>query len=697
LASFLVFGKLEVAHGKIIIIDESPSDSVRGLVFDNVTGVSETSYEGTTVLSHLMVSGNLRQTHDAASFQLSGTFEGVSAVPLASLDGQDVTIEQMTLTGQVETDNFAVNQLAEYDPYGEVLSQFPGVLKAAAEFKWVKKQAGSQLHLTNIAFANPAITLAGHANIEELEDGHHMAAVSLRSSSLNLELIHKIVPQRWLPDSVVDLWKEGKWGGELDVVEARLTGSTRADVGTSLTGTFRVNNGFVHVPAWPSTDQVRGTVVVEPDRIQVSEAQGIYDGIHVDVTRGIFLFKGARLSGDVEIQGEVPAEKVWDFVTHVGPSSSHFSRLHAWKVSQGQGLLVLRFSGPLFEDEGLAFQQGIYEPHDVMMTIPGLPHALSRGHGKLTFSPDSTVFEGLEGAMGSYPWSMNGTLIHQGILRFEPLNITAGIEGQELWSGSSPRVSQPRRAPVTGPLQVSVTLRGSVNRLNFKGKVEGKDARISLPSMLEKGAGQAADLEFDGQFLSGNTARLTRIELAMLPLRLRGQGTVRFGQTLGWEGRLDSGPISVALLPDKVRVFGDAIQSGIVEVQLGGKGFGSDWTQWDVKGWVAVTDGVVTIPGLQESISNLFVRLRIEKDLLDLKRMEFHIKDSEAVVTGFVKQWTASPEVSVMWNAPRFDLDLLIPKNERSVLRDGVEWLASHGKLAGSIFIDRPRYQNFSG
>jgi len=697
LASFLVFEKLEVANGKIIVIDESPSDSVRGVIFDNVAFVSETSYEGATVLSHLTVSGNLRQAHDAASFWLSGTFEGVSNVPLSSRDGQDFTFEQMTLAGQLETANFAVNQLAEYVPYADVLSQFPGALKAASQFKWVKKKVGSQLHLTNIAFANPAITLAGNANIEELEDGHHMAAVSLRSSSLNLEMIQKMLPQAWLPDPVVDLWKEGKWGGELEVVEARIIGSTRADVGTSLTGTFRVNNGFVHVPTWPITDHVRGTVVVEPDRIQVSEAQGVYDGILVDVTRGIFLFKESSPWGDVEIQGDVPAEKVWDFVTHLGNLASSSHGLQAWKVSQGQGLLVLRFSGTLFEDEGLTFEQGVYEPHDVVFTIPGFPHALAHGHGKMTFSPDSTVFEDIQGDMGVYPWSMNGTIIHQGTLRFEPLNVTVGFDGQDVLARSGQGQSESGGLHLTGPLQASVIMRGPMNRLNLKGKIDGKDARISLPSILQKGAGQAAVLEFDGQLLSGKTVQLTLIELAMLPLRVRGQGTVRFRPTWGWEGRLDSGPISIALLPEKVQVFGNSIQSGIVEVQLGGKGFGPDWTKWDVKGWVAITDGGVTIPGLPESVSNLFVRLRIEKDLLDLKRMEFHINDSEAVVTGFVKQWNTAPQVSVMWNAPRFDLDLLIPKDKRSVLRDGVEWLANHGELAGSVLIERPRYKTFSG
>jgi hypothetical protein len=77
--------------------------------------------------------------------------------------------------------------------------------------------------------------------------------------------------------------------------------------------------------------------------------------------------------------------------------------------------------------------------------------------------------------------------------------------------------------------------------------------------------------------------------------------------------------------------------------------------------------------------------------------MEFRVKDSEAVVTGFVKHWNTKPQVSVMWDAPRFDLDLLIPKDERSVLRDGFEWLASHGKLEGSILIKAPIYKSFTG
>ena len=152
-------------------------------------------------------------------------------------------------------------------------------------------------------------------------------------------------------------------------------------------------------------------------------------------------------------------------------------------------------------------------------------------------------------------------------------------------------------------------------------------------------------LEFDGQ-VYGREKRydLNGSNWPCFPLRLRGQGLLRFGQTWGWKGQLDSGPISLELLPQKIRLLGGAIQSGVLEVQLRGNGMGSDWTTWNMRGWVALTEGVVPIPGMQEKVSNVFVRLKIEKDLLDLKRMEFRINDSAAVVTGFMKDWKTTPQ-----------------------------------------------------
>ena len=696
LGSFLVLGRLEITNGKFIVIDETPSDSVRGVVLDDVAFLSETSYEDVSLQSNLALSGNLRQLQDSAFFRLSGKFEATSTLPLSSSESQDVVLEEMTFSGNMETDNIALNQFAEFGSYENVLSKLPGRLKVDSQLKWVKKGKTSQLHLSDIALTNSAISLAGNANIEGLEDGHQMTSLALRSSTLDLEMIRKAIPQSWIPASATDVWNEGKWGGDVEVVEARVTSSTRTDVGTSVAGTFRVNNGFLSVAEWPRVDHVQGTIVIEPDRIHVSEARGLYDDVPVDVVQGVVLFKEAGPWADVKVQGDVPAKKVWEFVTHLGDQSSEHNDVSAWNVSEGEGILRLRFAGGLFDEHGLTFQEGDYEPTNVMLNIPGFPHALSRAHGKIQFSPDSTVLDGIQGEVGAYPLTMSGTIIHQDKIRLEPLTVIAGFDGQDVLAHSNQSATE-SGLHITGPLHASVTMRGPLNRLNLKGNIDGTGAMLSIPSVLQKEAGQAGILDFDGQFQSGGTLRLKRIELAMLPLRLRGAGMVRFRPTWNWQGRFDSGPISIGLLPKKIRMFDDAIESGILDVQLGGKGVGGDWEKWKMKGWVALTDGVVSIGGIPESIENVFFRLRIDDELLDLKRMEFHVKDSQAVVTGFVKQWNSSPQVSMMWNSPQFDLDLFIPDNERSVIRHGVAWLSQHGQLEGSVFIERPRFKEFSG
>ena len=262
--------------------------------------------------------------------------------------------------------------------------------------------------------------------------------------------------------------------------------STRADVGTSVTGTFEVNNGSLSIPKWPRTDHVSGMVVVEPDRIHVSRANGVYDGIPVEVTKGELLLKESGAWADVEIEGQVPAEKVWDFIRDFTFPSSASSNWQTWNVVEGNGLLRLRFSGEVFEAQGLTFQYGEYQPTNVVLEVPSLPHPLSNGHGKVLFSPESTVLERIEGDMGAYPFTLNGTIIHQNVLRVEPLTVTAGFDGQELLMPSEPSRSK-SQFRISGPLYASVTMRGPINRLNFKGKVDGEEATFTIPAVMTKG------------------------------------------------------------------------------------------------------------------------------------------------------------------------------------------------------------------
>jgi hypothetical protein len=695
LAKFLVMEKFVISGGKIIIIDESPREIVRGFVIEDVGCVSETTYEGSSLSSTFKLTGKLRQAQHFAPFHIQGTLEAMLNAGGPSIGSRPVYFDQATFSGQVKADKLEIHQFGEYVPHGESLSKFPGVLSVESQVKWVQNPQNTQLYLTNIRLSSPSITLGGTANIEVLKDGHQMMGLSMRSSNVDLEMVQRYVPPAWIPDELLPLWEKGQWGGKLDIAEARVISSTREDVKTSVTGTFRLYEGFLTIPDWPAAEHIQGTVVVEPDRIQLAKAQGVYDGIPVEITEGVFLLKESGPWGNVEIQGPVPAEKVVRVVSQLG-ESSHFNLLEFLKVSQGWGGLRLRFAGNLLESPGLMFQYGEYHPQDLIMDIPGLPHPLAHGHGKITFSRDSTVIESIQGNMGAHPFMVNGTIAHQDKVRFAPLTISAGFEGQDILT-FFPTNHVPSELHFMGPLKTSITLTGSARYPKIKGWIDGEGVAIDLPSVLQKQAGQEGMVEFDGQLHPGEIFQLERVELVMLPLRLLGQGSIRYGSDFMWKGRVDSGPVYLGLLPEGIRMLGDVIQSGILEIQLTGNGRGTDWTQWNMKGWLALTEGVVPIRGRPDPISNLFVRLKIDRDQLDLKRMEFHLKKSQAVITGFMNNWKTSPVVSLLMESPKFDIDLLIPKKERSPIRDAIEWIAAHGSLEGSVHVERPSYKTLSG
>ncbi len=694
-AKFLVLGKFVVTDGKIIVIDESPREIVRGFVIEDVAFMSDTDYDGPSIASTFDLSGKIRQTEELAPFHIKGELDALRASPVLSIVSEPVGFEQITFSGKVRADHLEIKQLGEYLPNGQSLMEVPGTLSVKSQVTWVQNTKTTRLSLSHIKLSSSFIDLDGSANTEMLEDGHHMMGFSMRSSNVDLAMIRQYLPRTWIPDDLLPWWGKGEWGGGLNIAEARVTGSTREDVQTSVTGTFRLSDGYVRIPDWPATDHIQGTVVVEPDRIQLSEVHGIYDGIPVEVTEGVFLLKEAGPWGDVGLQGPVPAEKVLQFVTQLG-APSDFGLLSSWKVSDGSGLLRLRFAGNLLKSPGLKFQYAQFKPEGMVIQIPGLPHPLTEGHGTWTFSPESTVLEGIQGNVGANRLALNGTITYKGIPRFDPLTIQGGFVGEDLLPVSRTQVTSPGMR-ISGPLNASVTLTGPTRHPKLKGWIDGRDALIDVPSLLQKLAGQDGRLEFEGQFHSGSRVHFERVELMMLPLRLRGQGTIRYRPKVTWEARFDSGPVYLGVLPEGIRVLGNIIQSGILEVQLKGSGRGTDWTQWNTKGWVALTEGVVALRGMADPISNLFVRLKVDEDLLDLKRMEFRLKQSGAVITGFLKNWKTTPIASVMFDSPQFDIDLLIPKEGRSAIRDGIEWLAAHGSLEGSVHIDRPTYKTLSG
>ncbi|MGD9852150.1 MAG: AsmA-like C-terminal domain-containing protein [Nitrospirales bacterium] len=696
LAKFLVMGKFIVHNGKVIVIDESPKDTVRGLVVEGVNCSTETSVVDGVVSAQLELSGLLRQNRKSAPFDLQGQLDGVLKQAQENGLPPEMIFGELHFVGPVHVRGLEVDHWAEFLSHGNELVSFPHTVDFGTEIKWIRKGGRSQFQLTDVSLDSSILTLTGNLNFEGLEDGHFMMGGAIRSPNVDLDLVRTYVPRMFIPEPLQTFWSQGSWGGKVEIAEARLIGSSRPDVQTSVAGTFHVRDGYFDLPGWGNAEQVSGTVVMEADRIQLNGGQGVYDSIPVQVTQGVVLLKDTGPWADIEIQGPVPVQKVLAVMKDLPATREAIRFMKDWTWRQGEGPLRLRFAGNVDGPDGIRFQQGEYHPQAVLIEIPGVPQPVTQVQGKILFGRENTVLDNVHGVYGAYPFAITGAIVYNQAPRFDGLKLSGVVEGRDVWAFGQPFASE-KDLPIRGPLGVSLTVSGLTVEPKFKGTIEAGNALIHIPSVFRKESGQGGTLELEGQVQGNGKVRIDRMEFILLPIRIQGRGILRVGSTVSFDGRIDSGPIYAGLLPEGVSVLGEYLQSGILEIQLGIRGRGRDWTTWQTRGWVALTEGTLKARGVPHTLTNVYVRLKIDRGRLDLKRAEFHIKDSEAVLTGIVDQWMGSPKVSLMMESPKFDVDLLIPKKERSVVRDAIEWLAAHGTLDGSIHVARPRYHNLTG
>ena len=163
---------------------------------------------------------------------------------------------------------------------------------------------------------------------------------------------------------------------------------------------------------------------------------------------------------------------------------------------------------------------------------------------------------------------------------------------------------------------------------------------------------------------------------------------------LAIQGKFNTDPVYLGLLPEGVTVGNGVLRSGILEIAFDVQGQDTDWQRWRTNGWVALTEGVMEIEGLETPMTNIFLRLKFDSNEAALQRVEFRMLDSDARLRGSVNNWKTKPDINVILESTKFDIDLVIPKEGRTPLRDFLEYLADHGTLEGTVTIDGPRYKD---
>ena len=233
---------------------------------------------------------------------------------------------------------------------------------------------------------------------------------------------------------------------------------------------------------------------------------------------------------------------------------------------------------------------------------PSLPQRLTAVRGRIVFSQTGGAqFDQVTANLGEAQLQFNGQISGGTPNLFQDFVIRAKGNAaqlrQMLSAGAFPDDL------LSGIINAKVQLSGPSSAPHLRGEIGLNDAKLVLPTVGEKPLGSPASLELDADVSRGVGLTISRLELVVPPFRLPLKGRITLGDNF-IEASLASGIVSLSSLPEWI--YKSGFEAGNLEVSMDVKGTDAEWKNRRASGWLALTNGLMTIKGV-EGPSRMFI------------------------------------------------------------------------------------------
>ncbi|HSV90457.1 MAG TPA: AsmA-like C-terminal domain-containing protein, partial [Nitrospiraceae bacterium] len=593
--------------------------------------------------------------------------------------------------GTLEAAALNIREVADFFGPRPVPEQLQGTVNVHSHVRAVPGVAGYDVVLTDLSANLQQLKLTGQASLSGLLTPQPTFAATFAASPIRLSQLLATVPAEWVHSRLPAIIQDREIDGMVEVVSATVTGSSIGGPQLSMTGEFRVNQGqaLIGQNRVPAKD-LTAVVSVEAGRLKVSNLSGLYGTIHMSESKALVSFLEAGPWVEWDITGTMTAA---DLVQHLAKTvkSEQLSRLlAASREVEGDAVPTFRMVGPLNQPGGVTFAGGEIIVRQLSLTNPSLPERLTAVQGRFVLSEGGTMFDGVTGRLGDLDLQISGGITGSSDSVFQDFLIRVKGDAGHLVK-LLPTQAIPAGA-IDGLINGAVVLTGPTRSPHVRGEVELTESMVSFPGLVEKPIGAEASVEFYGTVPQGSGVLLDRIELVVPPIRLPVKGKIQLGERFSIDAAISTGTLSLSRVPEWIAKGG--FEAGNIELSLDMKGKGPDWKSWKTTGWLALTNGLMHAKEAEGPIEDLYLRVHFVKSGADIKRLSFHLLDSDAALEGTIRNWAAKPTITAKIESNQMDLDLLIPKGERSPIREFLETLAATSKVQATASIARGHYKH---
>lgn len=674
-----------LVNGTVVIIDEARPDGPRTLKLQSVEAALEIFLDRGQADLHFSASHHSAQ--GVAALSLSGTFRKAEQQTLAVEETKRLAFP-IQFDGLVETANFGLRDAADFFGPRPVPELLHGRVNARSSIKIFPGVAGYDVVLSDLNGNMEQLSVTGKASLSGLLAAQPTFSVTFSSSPVGIGDLLSKIPPAWIHPQLPSVVAERQIKGVVEVISATITGSYVDGPQVAVTGEFHLQKGEAllgqsHVPA----KDLDARIIVEAGRIRVSKLSGLYGTIHMTDSKGQLSFLEQGPWVEMEISGTMAAADLLQFLATTVKSELLSRILGSSRDVEGMATPVFRLVGP---PTAVTFAGGEIKAQHVNLTNAYLPERLTALQGRFVLAEGETQFDQVTAHLGDLTLQVQGGITGGTGSVFRDLAVRISGDATHM-SQLLPAKSLPQGA-IEGLASMIVVLTGATGAPHLRGEVGLTESRVTVPSVLEKPTGAPVTVTFEGDILQSKAVTLSRLEIAAPPLRLPIKGKIQFGDRFLIDAALATGTVSLSSIPEWIAKGG--FEAGNLELSLDIKGRERDWRTWKTTGWLALSNGLMTVKGTGGPIQDLYVRLLLARDTAELKRLSFRLMDSDLTLEGTMRNWATKPAITAKMESNHMDIDLLIPKGQRAPIRDLLEWLAATSKVNATASIARGRYKH---
>jgi hypothetical protein len=684
LALVLMLQETALTEGVVTIVDDFRPDGLRTLELTGLRATLTAPPQGFPI--DITVSGKIPTGTAESTLSLSGTVTRAAANPAIPAGAHELSLQ---FQGALDVQQVDLRQMMDFFGPRPIPDRIHGAATLKSRVRLVPGVVGYDMVLSDMAASVETLAIAGQANLSGIMTKQPTFALTVSATPISLDELLSHFPSQWLPAHLQRLLTEHDIKGRAEMVTATVTGSTTPAPHVSVSGEFKILDG----QALLGKDKVRarnlsGTIRLDPDRLRAEDIAGEYGPMRLTAGKLAIAFLDEGPSMELDVGGRLSTAELAATLAASIKAPAVAGALAELRNVSGTTDVALRLTGFLNHPDGLRIPGAELTFRDTGFTSPKLKEPVTGLEGRLAYSPAAVEFDRITGKLGAGSLELHGAIAIGTPARYQGFTVWAQTNAGQIRSWLSATAGA--EPALEGPIGMAISLAGPTTAPQLKGVIQFDQAQLSFPGALQKPAGQPAALEFDATLGQDRSVSLPRLDIIMPPVRLSGRGAVRFEPELRVDGSLIAGPIPLLGLPAGMVLGG--FDSGTLEISLDLKGRGANWKRWALTGWLALTDG--RFPSRNgRTVTDIYLRAKLLKNGADVKRLEFRIADSSVRMAGTIRDWRTKPVVSATIESPFLDVDLLIPKGERSPVRDFLEDLAATSRVTASIDVTRGRYK----